>query len=203
MKAAVFDLGGVLIDWNPRYFYKSVFADPAEMEHFLTRICGGAWNAVTDAGETFENAIPRWCEKFPDYARYISLFYSGWPQMLGGEIAPSVAALRALKQAKIPVYALTNWSAQTFPLARAKFPFFSMFDGIVVSGEEKLIKPDPRFFKLLLSRYGLRAQDCVFIDDNAVNVAAAQALGFAGLHLTEPAKIREQLWPLLGLRADA
>ena len=203
MKTAVFDLGGVLIDWNPRYFYKSVFADPAEMEYFLTHICGSAWNAVTDAGETFENATPRWCEKFPDYAKYISLFYRGWPQMLGGELPAGVAALRELKQKGVPVYGLTNWSAQTFPVARAKFPFLGEFDGIVVSGEEKLVKPDPRFFKLLLTRYGLRAQECVFIDDNAANVAAARALGFTGLHLTAPEKIREQLWPLLDLGADA
>jgi len=193
LKNIVFDLGAVLIDWNPRHFYRKVFADEKEMEYFLTQVYSPSQNIRSDAGEPFEQVAAELIRQFPEYEKQIALYYAHWAEMLGGEVIGSVQILRELKAKKVPVFALTNWSAQTFPTARKLFPFLAEFDGIVVSGEEKCIKPDPQIYKILLNRYHLQASETIFIDDNPANVAGAVALGMTGIHFTSPQALRTQL----------
>ena len=174
----VFDFGGVLIDWNPRYLYRTYFNDDREMEYFLSHVCTGEWNAEHDRGRTFDEGVRLLEERFPQYSEAIRLYRDGWESMLHGEFPGTVALLMKLKKLGYGIYGLTNWSAETFPIARSKYPVLHRFDGIVVSGQEKLIKPDPRIFGILLERYGLNAGECIFIDDSPANIATAARLGF-------------------------
>ena len=193
MKDIVFDFGGVLVDWNPRYFYRTVFSDEQEMEYFLTNVCNTAWNLRHDTGVRFEDNWQELAKKYPQYETQIKQYYAGWPQMLRGEIAGSHALVDELKARGYKLYGLTNWSAQTFPVALKRFEVLRKMDGIVVSGEEKCIKPDARLFEVLLKRYKLRGENCIFIDDNAANVAAARALGFDGIVFESAQQLREEL----------
>ena len=174
----VFDFGGVLIDWNPRYLYRTYFNDDREMEYFLSHVCTGEWNAEHDRGRTFDEGVRLLEEQFPQYSEAIRLYRDGWESMLHGEFPGTVALLMKLKKLGYGIYGLTNWSAETFPIARSKYPVLHRFDGIVVSGQEKLIKPDPRIFGILLERYGLNAGECIFIDDSPANIETAARLGF-------------------------
>lgn len=174
----VFDFGGVLIDWNPRYLYRTYFNDDREMEYFLSHVCTGEWNAEHDRGRTFDEGVRLLEERFPQYSEAIRLYRDGWESMLNGEFPGTVALLMKLKKLGYGIYGLTNWSAETFPIARSKYPVLHRFDGIVVSGQEKLIKPDPRIFGILLERYGLNAGECIFIDDSPANIETAARLGF-------------------------
>ena len=174
----VFDFGGVLIDWNPRYLYRTYFNDDREMEYFLSHVCTGEWNAEHDRGRTFDEGVRLMEERFPQYSEAIRLYRDGWESMLHGEFPGTVALLMKLKKLGYGIYGLTNWSAETFPIARSKYPVLHRFDGIVVSGQEKLIKPDPRIFGILLERYGLNAGECIFIDDSPANIETAARLGF-------------------------
>lgn len=193
MKTIVFDLGGVLIDWNPRYLYTKIFAAEEEMEWFLRTVCPPAWNARQDAGRPFAEGIAEAKEKYPAYAPQIEAYFSRWDEMLGGPVKGTAELLREIKSRGHKIYALTNWSAETFPLACAKFSFLNEFDGILVSGEEKLAKPDPTIFKRLLERFNLIAPDCVFIDDNLDNVAAAAELGFETVLFKDAPSLRREL----------
>lgn len=177
----IFDFGGVLLDWNPRYLYREIFDDDERMEYFLAHICTTEWNAEQDAGRTWAEAVAVLQAQHPEYADLIRLYADGWPKMLNGEFPESVALLHRLKAAGYAVYGLTNWSAETFPVALERFGFLQELDGIVVSGEEKVMKPDERIYRILLDRYGLKADESVFIDDNAPNVAAAERLGIHGI----------------------
>ena len=197
IKNVVFDLGGVLINWDPRNLYRKIFADSKEMDYFLTHICTLQWNSQADAGVPFEQITAELTEKHPEYKEQIALYYPRWSEMLSGEIAGSVQILRELKQKGVPVFALTNWSAQTFPTARRLFPFLSEFDGMVVSGEEKCIKPDPRLYQILLNRYHLRAPESIYIDDNPANVAAAASLGFTAVHFMSPQQLQNALQKIM------
>ena len=174
----VFDFGGVLIDWNPRYLYRTYFNDDREMEYFLSNVCTGKWNAEHDRGRTFDEGVRLLEERFPQYSEAIRLYRDGWESMLNGEFPGTVALLIKLKKLGYGIYGLTNWSAETFPIARSKYPVLHRFDGIVVSGQEKLIKPDPKIFGILLERYGLNAGECIFIDDSPANIETAARLGF-------------------------
>ena len=174
----VFDFGGVLIDWNPRYLYRTYFNDDREMEYFLSNVCTGEWNAEHDRGRTFDEGVRLLEERFPQYSEAIRLYRDGWESMLNGEFPGTVALLIKLKKLGYGIYGLTNWSAETFPIALSKYPVLHRFDGIVVSGQEKLIKPDPRIFGILLERYGLNAGECIFIDDSPANIETAARLGF-------------------------
>lgn len=190
----VFDLGGVLIDWNPRHLYRKLFAgDDAAMERFLAEICTNAWNAQQDAGRTWAEGTDILTAEHPGHAPLIEAYRARWHEMLAGPIAGTVDILRKLKQRGVPLYALTNWSAETFPFAMDLFDFLGWFDGIVVSGDEKLIKPDPRIYALLLERHGLDAAQTVFIDDNQNNAAAATAAGMHGIHFTTPEALETEL----------
>lgn len=191
--AVVFDLGGVLVDWNPRYLYRKIFGTEAEVEEFLERVCTPAWNAEQDRGRPWAEAVRLLQGKFPHYAREIEAYHLRWSETLAGDLPESVAILSQLRQAPVRLLALTNWSAETFPVARERFAFLRWFEGIVVSGEEEMIKPDAEIFELLCRRYRVRPERAVFIDDSARNVQAAQALGFHGIHFTGTASLREGL----------
>lgn len=193
MQNIVFDLGAVLIDWNPRYLYRKIFTDETEREHFLSVVCPGEWNIQMDGGKPFAQGCAERIKVFPQYAQQINAYHTRWAEMMGGDVKGSVQILRELKQKGYPIYALTNWSAETFPLAQAKFPFLQEFDGIVVSGVEKCVKPEPQIYQILLSRYHLQAKDCVFIDDNPANIKGAQRLGFDTILFTSPEALRAEL----------
>ena len=193
MKKIVFDLGGVLIDWNPRYLYKKIFASEEEMEWFLSNVCTPAWNARQDAGRPFAEGIAEAKAKYPKYAPQIEAYFLRWDEMLGGSVKVAAEILRDVKARGYATYALTNWSVETFPLARAKFSVLDEFDGIVMSGAEKLAKPDPAIYGRLLSKFGLSAPDCIFIDDNLENVAAAAQLGFETVLFKNAPSLRREL----------
>lgn len=190
----IFDFGGVLVDWNPRHLYSKLFGDDeAGMERFLSEVTTPEWNAQQDAGRSWDEAVRVLTAEHPTHADLIAAYHLRWEETLKGPIDDSLTILRELKQAGHPLYGLTNWSHETFPLARARYDFFDLFDGIVVSGEEKMIKPDPQLYWTLLERYDIDPQRAVFIDDNASNVQAAQALGIHGIHFHSPAQLRGEL----------
>ncbi|HEY0056102.1 MAG TPA: HAD family phosphatase [Pedobacter sp.] len=194
IKAIIFDLGGVLIDWNPKYLYKQIFKDEAEMQHFLDTVCTGDWNEEQDAGRTLQEGTEYLIKQFPEQGENISAFYGRWEEMLGGAIEGTVEIFRELKESgKYKIYALTNWSAETYPIAQERFDFLNWFDGVVVSGTEKMRKPDPAFFQLLLDRYKLKAEDCLFIDDNFRNIKSALKMGVDSIHFISPEELRAEL----------
>jgi len=202
IRALVFDLGGVLIDWDPRLLYRKLFDDDAAVERFLQEVDFYGWNVEQDRGRTFQAGIAELSARFPQYAEYIRAYDERYPEALAGALQPTVAILAQLKRAGYPLYALSNWPAEKFVYARAQFEFLKWFDLIVVSGEVKLIKPDPRIFTLLLERSGWRAEECVFIDDNETNVRAAHALGFHGIRFENAEQLTRALTRLgvLGLK---
>jgi 2-haloacid dehalogenase len=189
----VFDLGGVLVDWNPRHLYRGMFEDERAMEDFLTTVCTPAWNECQDAGRSIAEAEAELLQRHPKHETLIRAFYGQFDRMLAGPIQGTVAVLEELHARGTPLYALSNWSAETFAHARRRFPFLERFRGIVVSGEIRLIKPDPRIFRHLLDTHGLTAGDCVFIDDSAKNVAGARAAGLHAIHFRDPDSLRAEL----------
>jgi 2-haloacid dehalogenase len=192
--AVVFDLGGVLIDWDPRHLYRSMFGDDeAAMEQFLAGVTTAEWNTRQDAGRSWAEAVEELAREFPEHRERIAAFHERWIETLGGPIEPTVELLAELRAAGVPLYALTNWSAETFPLARPLFPFLEWFDGIVVSGDVRMVKPDPRIFAHLLETHGLRPEATVFIDDTPANVRAAQAAGMIALQFTDAGSLRTRL----------
>ena len=190
---AVFDLGGVLLDWNPRHLYRKLIADEAAMEHFLATVCTTEWNQRQDAGRTFADAARELLPDHADKLELIEAFGRRFDEMIAGEIAGSVEILAELKARDVPLYAITNWSAETFPRQRRRFAFLEWFRGIVVSGIEGVIKPDPRIFRVLLNRYGVDPRTAVFVDDVESNAAAAAALGIHGIHFRSPDQLRREL----------
>ena len=193
-RIVVFDLGGVLLQWNPRFLYRKLFpGDEQAMEDFLGTVCTQEWNERQDAGRSFADAIGELVAAHADKAHLIEAFRARFDEMIPGAIDGSVEILRDLAGAGVPLYALTNFSAETFPAQRNRFPFLSSFAGIVVSGEEGVIKPDPRIFRILLERYAIAPAHAVFVDDNKANAAAATALGMHGIHFRSPGQLREGL----------
>jgi 2-haloacid dehalogenase len=193
VKAAVFDLGGVLIDWDPRYLYRKLLADEGEVEEFLATVCTPEWNAEQDRGRPFAEGVAELVERHPAHAAAIAAFHERWPEMLGGDIPGAVELLAELRATGLPLYALTNWSAETFVVARERFAFLDWFDGLLVSGEERIIKPDPAIFELLLDRFGLDPGSTFYVDDSPANVAAAAALGLDAVRFTGPGQLRRDL----------
>jgi 2-haloacid dehalogenase len=197
--AAIFDLGNVLIRWDPRNHYKDRFATAGEMEGFLAEITPGAWNHEMDLGKPFAQAITERTALHPEYAELLAEWKSQWERMLGGAIDESVALLGELRDAGYRIAALTNWSAETFPIARERFPFLGWFEDIVISGVEGIAKPDPAMFALALARTGFVADRTVFIDDNLPNIVGARAAGLQTIHFTSAGQCREAL-RALGVR---
>jgi len=190
---AVFDFGGVLIDWNPRHLYRQLIPDPVEMERFLAEVCHSRWNEQQDAGRPWDEAIRQLSAEFPEHAARIAAYRTRWDEMLSGPIHDSVAILHELRERGVRLYALTNWSNETFPLAFERYTFLHVFEGIVVSGAERMIKPDPAIFHVLLNRYGVDPERAVFIDDAPRNVDAAAKLGMHALHFRDAAALRTEL----------
>lgn len=194
MDTVLFDLGAVLIDWNPRYLYRPLFgSDEAAMERFLAEILPPEWNHQIDAGKPFSEAVAERIRDHPEHAELIALWKDDWTKMLREPIAESVAILGELRQRGHRLYALTNWSAETFPVARAKFGFLDWFEDIVVSGEVKLAKPDPRIFALTIERCRLDPARTVFIDDSPRNVEAAAEAGLDAILFTDTGHLRQDL----------
>lgn len=191
---AIFDLGGVLLDWNPRHLYRKLFAgDEAAMEDFLATVCTTEWNELQDAGRSFAEASRELLPRHADKIELIEAFGQRFGEMIAGAIDGTVDVLAELKQRAVPVYAITNWSAETFPPQRQRFAFLSWFDGIVVSGMEGVIKPHPRIFQILCERHRIAPESAVFIDDVAANAAAASALGIHGIHFRSADQLRREL----------
>lgn len=194
LTTAVFDLGGVLIDWNPRHLYRKLFAgDEAAMERFLAEVCTPDWNLAQDAGRPFAEACALLVERHPEKKELIEAFHHRWTEMLAGPIEGTVEILRELKERGTPLYALTNWSAETFPHALERYGFLEWFIGTIVSGRERIVKPDPRIYRLLVERFEIDPAAAVYIDDNRRNTEAASALGLHGIHFTTPAALAAEL----------
>lgn len=190
----IFDLGGVLIDWNPRYVFRHVFVSNEAVEHFLSEVCTTEWNEMQDAGRSFRDATDLLMDKFPEYKHEILMYYQRWKEMLGGPIHETVEILSELKNSgQYKLYALTNWSDESFPVAYEMYDFLHWFDGILVSGAEKMKKPDPRIFELLLERYSINKEKAIFIDDNKNNVRAASELGIRSINFKSAEQCQSEL----------
>ena len=195
LKNIIFDFGGVLIDWNPTYLYRKVFDTEEKMTFFLENVCNQDWNTQQDAGRSLDEATRLLQKQHPEYKNEIAMYYGRLDEMLGGIIEENTKLIKPLR-AKYKVYGLTNWSAETLPIAMARYSFFTDLDGIVVSGDEKLIKPDPKIYQVLIDRYSIRPEESLFIDDNYDNIVAAQELGFHTIHLTKDVNLEKQLLSL-------
>lgn len=190
----IYDLGGVLIDWNPMYVYKGYFENEEQQRFFFEQVCTSDWNEAQDAGRSIAEATQERIQKFPEWEQAIRDYYGRWEEMLGGPIEDSVEVFRQLKDSgNVKLYALTNWSAETFPIALGRYDFLHWFDGRVVSGEEKTRKPYPEFYQILLDRYSVDVSKTVFIDDNARNVAAAMNLGIDSIHFKDAHSLKAEL----------
>ncbi len=194
INAIIFDFGGVLVKWRPQNVFQRFFPNqPDEMEKFMEEIKFMEWNAQQDKGRSFAEGVAALFAEFPQYAHIIRGFHENWEETLDGEIHGSIEWLQTLKQKGYLVYGLSNWSAETLPIARKHYTFFNMLDGMVISGEEKMIKPDPAFFELCLQRMGRSAQECLFIDDSAANIIAANKMGFDTVHFKSPEQLGEEI----------
>lgn len=191
--ALIFDLGGVLIDWNPRYLYRQLFPDEAAMEQFLAEVCRPEWNAQQDHGRPFAAAIAELVEQFPAQEQLIRAWWERWPETMRGAVTGTVEILSELRAAGYPLFALSNWSAETYPHAEARFEFLQWFEYVALSGRLKLSKPQPEIYLHLLERIGRPAAECLFIDDSPANVAAAQHLGLQAMQFTSPPELRAAL----------
>ncbi|EZI26187.1 HAD family hydrolase [Pseudomonas extremaustralis] len=198
IRAVVFDFGGVLFDWNPHHLYRKLIADDHERQWFLDTICTQAWNTEQDAGRSLADATRSLIDEYPHHHALIQAYYDRWHEMLLGPLPEGVAILTALHQANMPLFGLTNWSAETFPYARAHYPFLQIFRDIVVSGEVKLIKPDAAIYHASLDQVrahlpDIEAREVVFIDDVTGNIEAAVALGWQGIHHVSAERTAAQL----------
>lgn len=193
VETVVFDLGGVLIDWDPRYLYRKIFATEEEMDEFLATVATPEWHVEQDRGRTMEEATALLLRQHPQYGSQIEAYYGRWEEMFGGPIEDSVRVLRDVREQGHPLYALTNWSAEDFPLARERWEFLSWFDEIIISGEERKIKPDKEIYDVLVERTGLNPATTVFIDDRRPNIEAAEKLGFAAIEFRDATQLRKDL----------
>jgi len=194
----IFDLGKVLINWEPRNLFRKIFTDEKEMEYFLSEVCTMDWNEQQDAGRSWQDGIDLLVPQFPKYKKEINAYFDRWEEMLGGEISGTVEILKDLKASgKYRIYGLTNWSAETFPIAIKQFDFLNWFEGILVSGDEGIKKPDPAIYELLLERYSIDRKTALFIDDSLRNVRAAEKVGLKSIHFIGPESLKASLNDLL------
>jgi 2-haloacid dehalogenase len=190
----IFDLGGVLIDWNPRYVYRSIFDQEEKVEWFLQNICTHDWNEKQDEGYPIAKATEELVAKHPEWENEIRAYYGRWTEMLRGPIHETVDILKRLKEnTDLKLYALTNWSAELFPVALQRYDFLHWFDGRVVSGEEKMRKPFPEIYQLLLNRYDVNPSQAILIDDSLRNIKGAELAGIKGMHFLSPKQLYDDL----------
>ncbi|MEI9809493.1 MAG: HAD family phosphatase [Bacteroidota bacterium] len=190
----IFDLGNVLVDWNPMHVYRDYFDSEERRNYFFENICTPDWNEQQDEGRSIVEATEELIKQYPDWEQPIRDFYGRWTEMLRGPIKGSVEIFRQLKDSgKYKIYALTNWQAGLFDIALVRYNFMHWFDGRVVSGEEKLRKPFPAFYQKLLDRYHVKPSEALFIDDSLRNVKAAEALGIKSIHFQNPDQLRQEL----------
>lgn len=197
IKNIIFDFGAVLVDWNPLYLYGPYFGSKEETEWFLTEVCPYEWNTTVDAGRDTEDAMQERIALYPDWEKEIRMYYGEWIKMMNGEIPGMYEIVCSLKEKGYGVYGLTNWSRETFPLIRDTYRIFSKLDGFVVSGEEMIKKPDQRLYKILLDRYSLNPEECIFIDDSQANLDGGEAVGIRGVLFKSPEKLKEDLATIL------
>lgn len=192
--AFVFDLGGVLLDWDPRRLFREFFdGDAAALETFLAEIDFSNWNAQLDRGRSFAEAVAEWSRRFPHYAAPLQAYHLRWDETVLGPIQPVVDLLARLKRAGCALFALSNWSAETFPRVRARYDFLGWFDRLIISGEIGLVKPDPAIFYVFLETVARRANECLFIDDSEANIAVARRLGFQTIRFLSPDQLSSEL----------
>ena len=200
INTVIFDLGGVLIDWNPEYLYRKIFYNDDDMRYFLENICTSAWNQEQDAGYPLAKATTELAFKYPQYDAEIKAYYVRWQEMLGGYNKECVSILENLHQKKnCPLFALTKWAGETIYTAKNMYPFLNLFEGIVVSGDERIKKPDPRLYQILIDRYSIQPSKSIFIDDTKINVEAAIDVGFQAIHFISANQLQEEMqkWGLM------
>ena len=191
---AVFDLGGVVIDWNPRYLYRKLFnGNETAMEYFLAAVCTSSWNEQQDAGRSFAAGCGSLKRLHPGKAELIDAWFQRYEEMLGGEIPGTVDILRELRSRTVPIYALSNWSVETFPIAVNRFECLSWFNGVLLSGEAKVLKPHRRIFEIFLDRFRIEPRHAIYIDDRSENVEAAIELGMSGIVFSDSRALRADL----------
>ena len=199
----IFDFGAVLVDWDPHHLYVPYFGDADKAEWFLTEVCPYQWNTEADAGRPTAEMTAERIALFPQWEKEIRMYYGRWLEMMGDQIPGMEQLIRDLKARGYGAYGLTNWSRETFPLVRDRYPVFALLDGMVVSGEERIVKPDPAIYRLLLDRYGLRGEECVFIDDNPRNAFGGESLGIRGLVFHDAEQVCKELDSMLPERSNA
>jgi 2-haloacid dehalogenase len=196
IQAIIFDFGGVLLEWDPHALYRNFIEQPQQIDQFLAEVGFATWNAEQDRGRPFAEGVAELSRQFPHRAQLIREYHDHWEDSIVGPIPGSVAILRKLKRAGYPLYGLSNWSAETFPRVRNKYAFFDLLDDIILSGDVKMIKPDPAIFNLLLTRIGYAAHNCLLIDDSQANVVTAKSLGFNTIHFKSPPQLESELQQL-------
>ncbi len=189
----LFDLGGIFFDWDPNHFYKKIFENDDEREYFIKNICNDEWNIKQDAGRLIKDAEKELIVKFPDYKNQIKLYYKNHRKMFRGIFNNSIDALKFLKEKKYECYVLSNWSWETFQNMENDYPFLKLFDGLIISGKEKIVKPNKEIYLLAIKRFNLKAKETVFIDDRIENIIAAKKLGFKTIHLINPELIENEI----------
>ncbi|MFN8413777.1 MAG: HAD family phosphatase [Anaerolineales bacterium] len=197
IKAIIFDFGGVLIGWDPRNLYQRYFPNqPEAMEEFLNEIHFMEWNAQQDKGRSFSEAVALLSKEFPHRAELIRAYQENWADSITGQIDGSIDLLKTLKQKGFPVYGLSNWSAETFPIARKRYQVFELLDDIVLSGDINMIKPNRDIFEYTLNKIGRSANECLFIDDSEANIQTARQMGFVCIHFKSPEQLQAELQAL-------
>ena len=189
----VFDVGNVLLRWDPRFLYRRIFDDEERMEWFLSNVCTSSWNIEQDRGRDWDEAVALLIERHPEHERPIRAFHERWHETVSGPIEENVAVLQGLREAGVPTYCITNFSGAKFREAQQRYPFLASFDGAIVSGDERVLKPDLAIYRLLLNRYGLVAEECLFVDDSAANVEGARSVGMQAIHYVEPMNLGAEL----------
>jgi 2-haloacid dehalogenase len=193
IQAIIFDFGGVLLEWDPHALYRRFINQPQQIDQFLAEVGFATWNAEQDRGRPFAEGVAELSSQFPHRAQLIRAYYDHWEDSIVGSIPGSVVILRRLKQAGYPLYGLSNWSAETFPRARKKYAFFDLLDDIIISGDVKMIKPDPAIFNLLLNKIRYPAYNCLLIDDSQPNILIAKSLGFNTIQFKSPEQLESEL----------
>ncbi len=202
LPAVIFDLGGVLLDWNPRHVYRKYFRADEQVDQFLAEIDFADWNRQQDLGRPFAEGVALLSNQFPQYASLIRAYHEHWEESIAGAIGGSVEIARDIKTAGYSLFALSNWSAETFPIARAKYQWLALFQSILISGEVGMAKPDPRIYNLMLQRIGHPATECLLIDDASANIQTAAELGFQTIRFESAPQLARRLRELGLLQAS-